>query len=75
MHSQQDSLLSSTSRSSAKGMKWIPAGTFLMGATDNEGRTDEYPSHLVKLDGFWMDEKKLLMLNLPNLSRLQVIKQ
>ncbi|MBX6361751.1 MAG: SUMF1/EgtB/PvdO family nonheme iron enzyme, partial [Acidobacterium ailaaui] len=36
-------------------MEWIPEGTFMMGATDNEGRLDEYPAHLVKVKGFWMD--------------------
>ncbi|MGY3055635.1 sulfatase modifying factor 1 [Pedobacter sp. UYEF25] len=37
------------------GMKWIPEGTFIMGASDKEGRPDEYPTHLVKVDGFYMD--------------------
>lgn len=37
------------------GMVWIPAGTFMMGAADHKGRTDENPRHEVKLDGFWMD--------------------
>jgi formylglycine-generating enzyme required for sulfatase activity len=27
----------------------------MMGASDDEGRPDEYPQHKVKLDGFWMD--------------------
>ncbi|MBX6361575.1 MAG: formylglycine-generating enzyme family protein, partial [Acidobacterium ailaaui] len=40
---------------SHKGMVWIPGGTFMMGATDKEGRLDEYPAHLVKVKGFWMD--------------------
>ena len=34
---------------------WIEGGTFAMGATDQEGRPDEYPQHQVKVDGFWMD--------------------
>ncbi len=36
-------------------MVWIAGGSFKMGATDTEGRRDEYPAHEVKLDGFWMD--------------------
>jgi sulfatase modifying factor 1 len=38
-----------------KGMVWIPAGSYLMGASDHKGRADENPQHEVKLDGFWMD--------------------
>lgn len=30
-----------------------------MGATDNEGRPDEYPQHPVKVDGFWMDASEV----------------
>lgn len=41
------------------GMVFIPAGEFMMGAADDEGRTDEYPQHKVKLDGFWMDETEV----------------
>lgn len=37
------------------GMVWIEGGVFQMGASDNEGRPDEYPQHEVKLDGFWID--------------------
>ncbi|SFW46047.1 Formylglycine-generating enzyme, required for sulfatase activity, contains SUMF1/FGE domain [Sinomicrobium oceani] len=44
---------------SHQGMVWIPAGTFQMGASDNEGRPDEYPTHLVRIDGFWMDETEV----------------
>jgi sulfatase modifying factor 1 len=36
-------------------MVLIPAGEFLMGAGDKEGRDDEYPQHPVKLNSFWMD--------------------
>jgi formylglycine-generating enzyme required for sulfatase activity len=42
-----------------EGMKWIPGGEFLLGATDNEGRPDEYPQHPVAVDGFWMDETEV----------------
>lgn len=41
--------------SSTEGMVWIPAGEFMMGASDDEGRPDEYPQHKVKVDGFWMN--------------------
>jgi formylglycine-generating enzyme required for sulfatase activity len=41
--------------SSAEGMVKIPAGEFMMGASDDEGRPDEYPQHKVKVDGFLMD--------------------
>jgi sulfatase modifying factor 1 len=37
------------------GMVQIPGGEFLMGASDNEGRADEYPQHKVKIKSFWMD--------------------
>jgi formylglycine-generating enzyme required for sulfatase activity len=33
----------------------IPGGEFMMGASDKEGREDEYPQHPVKVNGFWMD--------------------
>lgn len=47
------------SESSVEGMKWIAGGECLLGATDDEGRDDEYPQHAVKLDGFWMDETEV----------------
>ncbi len=40
---------------SYEGMVQIPEGEFLMGASDNEGRSDEYPQHRVKINSFWMD--------------------
>ncbi|MBL7743201.1 MAG: formylglycine-generating enzyme family protein [Chitinophagaceae bacterium] len=40
---------------SSEGMMKIPGGEFMMGASDNEGRPDEYPQHKVKVDFFWMD--------------------
>ena len=48
-----------TAGSSIKGMKWIPGGEYLMGASDDEGMADEYPQHRVKIDGFWMDETEV----------------
>ena len=41
--------------SSKKGMVWIPGGKFLMGASDDQARQDEYPQHNVQVPGFWMD--------------------
>lgn len=35
-------------------MVWIPGGTFLMGS--NYFYPEEQPSHLVRVDGFWIDE-------------------
>lgn len=40
-------------------MVYIPAGEFLMGATDNEGRADEYPQHKVKISAFWIDKTEV----------------
>lgn len=37
------------------GMVWIPAGEFMMGASNSEARPDEKPQHLVTLKGFYMD--------------------
>jgi formylglycine-generating enzyme len=37
------------------GMVKIPEGEFMMGASDAEGRSDEYPQHRVKVNSFWMD--------------------
>lgn len=42
-----------------KAMIYIPEGEFLMGASDNEGRQDEYPRHKVKISGFWIDETEV----------------
>ncbi|WBL23069.1 formylglycine-generating enzyme family protein [Zunongwangia sp. HRR-M8] len=40
---------------STKGMVKLEGGVFLMGASDNRGRADEYPQHQVKVDPFYMD--------------------
>lgn len=37
------------------GMVWIPGGTFWMGCEDCN-MPDALPSHLVTVDGFWMDK-------------------
>lgn len=44
---------------SYKNMVHIPGGEFLMGASDKEGRPDEYPQHKVQLKDFWMDETEV----------------
>jgi formylglycine-generating enzyme len=38
------------------GMVWIPGGQFTMGTDDARSMPNERPAHLVKLDGFWIDE-------------------
>jgi len=37
------------------GMVWIPGGEFTMGSTIPPAKKDEQPTHLVKVNGFWMD--------------------
>lgn len=37
-------------------MVWIPGGEFMMGSDGKEAKADEKPAHLVRVDGFWMDE-------------------
>jgi formylglycine-generating enzyme required for sulfatase activity len=37
------------------GMVFIKGGEYKMGASDNEGRKDEYPSHSVRVNDMWMD--------------------
>lgn len=44
---------------STAGMKWIAGGSFSMGASDQEGKRDEYPAHQVEVSGFWMDETEV----------------
>ena len=44
-----------TIRPTHKGMVWIKAGTFLMGADNKQAADDEYPKHKVAVNGFWMD--------------------
>ncbi|MEP7108215.1 MAG: formylglycine-generating enzyme family protein [Ferruginibacter sp.] len=53
--SAQDTLALKRGVSSAQGMVWMAPGEFMMGASDDEGRPDEYPRHKVRVDGFWMD--------------------
>lgn len=42
-----------------EGMVLIPAGTFYMGADNQQARNDEFPKHQVQVDSFWMDETEV----------------
>lgn len=50
-----DSLNITTGKASHEGMVFIEGCKFLMGASDKEGRPDEYPQHEVQVNGFWID--------------------
>jgi formylglycine-generating enzyme len=39
-----------------EGMVWIPGGEFTMGSDGPDTTSGERPAHLVRVDGFWMDE-------------------
>jgi len=41
------------------GMVWIPPGEFEMGGTEEHPAENAMPVHMVKLDGFWMDETEV----------------
>lgn len=44
-----------TGSATTEGMVWIPAGTFNMGADNNQAREDEYPKHKVSVEASgWM---------------------
>lgn len=42
-----------------KNMVLIPAGEFIMGGNNHQARSDEFPRHKVKLNGFWMDKTEV----------------
>ena len=44
---------------STVGMKFIAAGSFTMGADNDQASTDEYPKHFVTVNSFWMDETEV----------------
>ena len=39
-----------------KGMAWVPGGVFMMGSNHKLAPRNEGPAHLVKVNGFWMDQ-------------------
>ncbi len=57
--SSKDTFSIATGMSSLEGMVKIPAGQFMMGASDDEGTADEYPQHKVLVDSFWMDRTEV----------------
>ena len=40
-------------------MVHVPSGEFLMGSTAAEGKDEEWPQHVVYLDGFWIDRTEV----------------
>lgn len=44
---------------SSTGMVYIPGGTFMMGADNDQASEDEYPKHKVTVSPFWMDEHEV----------------
>ncbi len=54
-HAKQDLLNAANNNTQHKGMVYIKAGTFSMGADNAQAEADEYPKHKVSIDGFWMD--------------------
>jgi formylglycine-generating enzyme len=54
MASETDSTRAAPSPPPAAGMSWVPGGAFAMGAEDFY--PEEGPIHRVTVDGFWMDE-------------------
>jgi len=44
---------------SKSGMKYIPGGTFMMGADNDQASEDEYPKHKVTVAPFWIDEHEV----------------
>ena len=53
--SQKPDVLAISSAKGHKGMVWIKAGNFQMGADNKQAYEDEYPKHKVAVHGFWMD--------------------
>ena len=46
-------------QASHAGMAWVPAGSFRMGADNQQAEPDEYPKHDVTVDGFWIDKTEV----------------
>ena len=47
--------IEASKNASTVGMISIPAGTYKMGADDNQAADDEYPKHQISVDPFWID--------------------
>ncbi len=56
---KQSSPASPQKNKKTEGMVWIPGGEFTMGTDDLNAYDHERPAHLVKVDGFWMDETEV----------------
>lgn len=41
------------------GMVWIKGGEFMMGSDDRDAYSHERPAHMVRVDGFWMDQTEV----------------
>jgi formylglycine-generating enzyme required for sulfatase activity len=57
--SNNSTTLTQTKTKEYDGMVWIEGGTFLMGGDNDQARQDEYPKHVVKVNGFYMDETEV----------------
>ena len=57
--SNLDTSTTKTLTGSTIGMKLIKGGEFIMGASDKEGRPDEYPAHRVAIDDFYIDSHEV----------------
>jgi len=40
-------------------MVYVPSGKFLMGGSEEEGYADEWPQHVVSINGFWIDRTEV----------------
>ena len=53
MHDTDVTPLTPPAPAPSPGMRWVPAGTFLMGSDAHY--PEEAPAHKVTVDGFWID--------------------
>ncbi len=54
-NNSKDKSVTNTTTTSPVGMVWIPGGTYSMGGDNDQARQDEFPKHIVKLNGFFID--------------------
>lgn len=54
-----DTVKRTDTKTSHEGMAWIEGGEYLMGSSDDDGSSDEYPVHKVRLSGFWIDQTEV----------------